>query len=145
MKRKYTKRVNTSPRTSNTGSLENAKKVSSTELKHFVDGVEYSSIPDALRNRNVAEILGYKNTTTTYSGSPVYSYVQYHRNRFTSYVQIGTLMFYPTSEIMAVVDEYLDSFERRKNTQNLTAETTELLRRLREKPELATALLELIA
>jgi hypothetical protein len=144
MKRKYTKRVSTATRTSNTGTLENATKVESTTLKHFVDGVEYATIPDTLRKKNVAQVLGYK-TDVTYSGTPIYSYVQYHRNRFTSYVSIGTLFFFPATEIEAVVDEYLEMFESRKNTQSLTPDTSELLRRLREKPELATALLELIA
>lgn len=142
MARKYTKRA--TPAATNSGSLAKAYKHKASEMTHFIGDVQYATISDVLHGMNASEICGY-GALESFSGTPVYSYIQYHRDRLTAYAQIGTLYFFPRSEIETLVKEYFAVIEARKTSPaTLTPEMAELLRRLRDKPELATALLELV-
>lgn len=144
MARKYTKRA--TPARTNSGTLIKALKHKSSEMTHFIGDVEFSTIAGVLEKMNALEICGYSPKLESLVGTPIYSYVQYHRDRFTAVSQIGTVYFFPRSEIESLAKEYFSVLESRK-VQNtpLTPEMNELLHRLREKPELATALLELVS
>ncbi len=143
-KRIYTKR--STPAKTNSGTLIKALRHKSSEMTHFIGDVEFSTISDTLLKMNAIEVCGYSTKLESLVGTPIYSYIQYHRDRFTSVSQIATVYFFPRSEIETLVKEYFSIIETRKvQSAPLTPEMNELLHRLREKPELATALLELVS
>lgn len=118
-------------------------------VRHFVGEVEYSSISNALRERMVGKDsrVGTE-IPKDYSGTAIYSYLNYYRAKFTSYVRMGTTQLFPKSEVMNLIDEFIEVQSKRSLTAtagSLNPETLELLRKLNEKPELASALLDLIS
>jgi hypothetical protein len=144
MTRKYIRKAKPSTPRANYGSLNTATKIKSTEIRHFVGEVEFATMSDVLRRMNAHVVCGYSGDNFT--GTPIYSYIQYHRNRFTAVATLSNLYFFPVKEIEAIVNEYFALLEGKKQQEQvLTPDVAELLRRLREKPELASALLELVA
>lgn len=146
MTRKYTKRTakKSSVARTNAGSLAGATKIASTDVTHFVGDVEFATMSDVLRRMKAHEVCGY--TGDNFAGTPIYSYIQYHRDRFTAIANLSKIYLYPAKEIEAIVNEYFALLEGKKQQeQTLSPDVVELLRRLREKPELASALLELVA
>lgn len=125
----------------NIGDLSKSKRIPFTEVRHLVGDVEYSSFSEALVHKGVREKLGLP--SDYFMNTPIYAYLKYHRARYTSYVLVGNRFLFPTEEIHAIIDEYFEKMPT--DPERLSPEVEELLQKLRDKPQLAKALLELVA
>jgi hypothetical protein len=119
------------------------REISVNDVTVLVGDVEYSTIATELRAMNAAVVCGY--TGDKFTGTPVYAYLRTKQGEFGSYVNIGKNHFYPKKQIRIAIQEYFDFLARKKSTETQTPEVVELLRKLAQNPELAKALLELVA
>lgn len=127
----------------NIGDLSAVKRIPYTDVRHFVGDVEYASPSEALVRKGVKEKLGLADDY--FMNTPIYSYIKYHRGRFTSYVLVSSRFLFPYSELEMLIDEYFDKNPLPITPEPLSPEVEELLQKLRDKPHLAKTLLELVA
>lgn len=112
------------------------------EMTKFVGDVEYSTITAELRSMGAIEKLGYdpkKNLATT----AIYTFVRLQATDFGSVVSVGTYYFYPKNKIRQAIQAYFDKLDSKPITVD-NPELAELIRKLKAKPELTNALLELV-
>ena len=119
------------------------KAIPANEMVVMVGDVEYSTFVTELREMNASVVCGY--TGDNYTGTPIYTYLRSKQEEMKSYVNIGKNHFYPKTRIRNLIQEYFDFLARKNSTETQTPEVTELLRKLAQNPELAKALLELVA
>lgn len=129
--------------------FDRTKQVSNDqlEIRYFVGDTEYSRLPDALRRSGVGTKLGLPEGFTNFAGSAIYAYLRSHRDKFSSYLQIGSATLFPYSEVKSLIDDYAEKLGSRVPATRPTEspEVQELLNKLRENPDLAKALLEIVA
>jgi spore germination protein GerM len=119
------------------------KAIPASEMVVLVGDVEYSTFVTELREMNASVVCGY--TGDSFTGTPIYAYLRSKQDEMKSYVNIGKNHFYPKTRIRTAIQEYFDFLARKNSTETQTPEVTELLRKLAQNPELAKALLELVA
>lgn len=119
------------------------RQIPVSEVKIMVGEVEYSTFVTELVDMNAAVVCGY--TGNNFVGTPIYGHLRSKQAQMGSYVNIGKNHFYPKAEIRKTIQSYFDFLARKTATQTQTPEVAELLRKLAQNPELAKALLELVA
>ena len=123
--------------------VSSIRQISIEDVKVMVGEVEYSTFTTELKAMNAAVVCGY--TGDNFAGTPIYAHLRSRQGQMGSYVVIGKNHFYPKAEIRRVIQGYFDFLARKASTQMQTPEVVELLRKLSQNPELAKALLELVA
>ena len=107
----------------------------SITIQHFVGRTEYASIVEFLREKNVAQRLGYANDN--YSGTPVYSALMNSKKILGEGIRIGSSDFYPKDKVEEHVENYLNRTQYRDNMN-------EVIRLVRTNPALASKVLAII-
>lgn len=118
------------------------KQIPQDEFKIMVGDTEYSTFTNELKAMNAAVVCGY--TGDNFAGTPIYAFLRSRQGNMESYVNIGKNHFYPKQKIRQAIQEYFDLIAQ-KSAAKQSPEVTELLRKLAQNPELAKALLELVA
>jgi hypothetical protein len=77
-----------------------------TVVKHVVNGNIVATIPEVLREMNVAQKLGYKNDN--YTGTPIYAAINHTFGGRKPVYDMGNTHFYSKAEIEDAVSAYLD-------------------------------------
>lgn len=129
--------------------LDVSKLIPSDQVttRYFVGEVEYCQLPEALRRLGVAEKIGYPEGFQHFASTSIYTYIRTHRTKFSSYIENSSgFPMFPYSEIAELSSEYLAKFPKNSEmTKAETPEVSELMEKLRGNPELAKALLEIVA
>ena len=133
--------ITISTQTKKAGSLANAVRISFDQMRHTVGDTQYSTFSEALLQRNVPQLFGMKSNYVV--DTPIYNYLRENRDKFSSYVAVTSRLFFPTAEINKLIDEYINAHP--PVADNAQPELEELLAKVRNKPELAKLLLEVIS
>ena len=110
-----------------------------TQLKHYVGKTEYASIVEVLQELDAARRLGYSNDN--YTGTAVYAAVNASKHKLGDGVTLGNTHYYEKSNIVSVVNAYIDRKTKRiSDIQNMRT----VIQFIRSNPEAATKMLDLI-
>lgn len=123
--------------------VKGLKQVEEADLSITAGGVEYSTFTRELIDMNAHVVCGYNGTD--FSGTAIYAYLNTHRSDMGSFAMIGRVHLYPKAKIRRQIQKYFDRLEAKNTQSRNTTAIDELLEKLRAKPELAMALLELVA